>query len=349
MPAFDARRRRFLTTAAAALGYGVVLGPAALQAKPDRPLRILHVMSFDTPWRWTDGQLAGFKEGLAEPTAEYRVLQMDVRRDNSPQAKAAKGREARAIIDSWQPDLVYTSDDHAVEFVTSHYLNSDIPFVFSGVNKAPSAHGLDGVKNVTGVLEQEHFSESVRLLQQIAPQARRLAVLSDQGIQWPPVIARIRAAVPQLEAELIAVDQVATFEQFKQALRGYDGKADAVVQLGIFGLKDAEGKNVPYQQVQRWMVENTRLPDISFWLDRVFHGVLASVTVSEHQQGFGAGRLARRILIDGKSPDSFEMKPSVKGHPVINLTRAEQLGLTVNSSLLLSSEVVRGYQWDVGN
>ncbi len=26
----------------------------------DRPLRILHIMSFDSPWRWTDGQLAGF-------------------------------------------------------------------------------------------------------------------------------------------------------------------------------------------------------------------------------------------------------------------------------------------------
>ena len=114
---------------------------------------------------------------------------------------------------------------------------------------------------------------------------------------------------------------------------------------GIFALKDEQGQNVPYQQVQRWVVENSRLPDISFWIDRVFHGVLASVTVSEREQGLAAGRLARSILVDGAAPGSLPMTPTVKGHPVINLSRAEQLGINVRSSLLLSSEVVRGFQW----
>ena len=343
----DLRRRRFIQAAISAFGLGAVCGTGILFADPARPLRILHVMSFDSPWRWTDGQLAGFKEGLSDLAVEFRVLQMDVKHNGTPEAKAAKAMEARAIIESWKPDLVYTSDDDALEFVTRPCVGRETPFVFSGVNKSPAAQGIEGAPNVTGVLEQEHFVESVRLLQQISPDSRRLAVLSDEGIQWPPVIARIRAATPQLsDTELVAVDQVPTFEAYKDQLSGYAGKVDAVVQLGIFGLKDGDGTNVPYQTVQRWSVENTRLPDISFWVDRMFHGVLASVTVSEHQQGLGAGRLARQILVEGKAPLSLPMKPSVKGHPVINLTRAQQLGFNVNSSLLLSSEVVRGFQWE---
>jgi ABC-type uncharacterized transport system substrate-binding protein len=344
---FDGCCRFSICVLVSAIGVLVALGaPTALADNP-RPLRIFHVMSFDSPWRWTDGQLAGFKEGLNEPTAQFRVFQMDIKRNSTQQAKSAKGREARAIIESWKPDLVYTSDDDAQEFVTRHYLGHATPFVFSGVNKAPAAHGFEGVENVTGVMEQEHFVESVRLLQQIAPNVHRLAVLTDEGIQWPPVVARIRSAMAQLPGtELVTVDRVSTFEEYKKTLAGYAGRIDAAVQLGIFALQGDAGGNVPYEQVLRWTVEHSRLPNISFWIDRVHHGVLASVTVSAREQGIGAGRLARQILIDGKSPADLPMHPSVKGHPVINLTRAEQLGLNVRSTLLLSSEIIRGFQWD---
>lgn len=39
-----------------------------------RPWRIAHVMSFESPWRWTDGQLAGFQQALAAPDAETRIF-----------------------------------------------------------------------------------------------------------------------------------------------------------------------------------------------------------------------------------------------------------------------------------
>ena len=45
-------------------------------------------MSFDSPWRWTDGQLAGFREGLDDPQAEVQVFQMDVKRHRGDAAVA---------------------------------------------------------------------------------------------------------------------------------------------------------------------------------------------------------------------------------------------------------------------
>lgn len=99
------------------------------------PLRIFHVMSFDSPWRWTDGQYAGFKEGLGDVNAEYRVFQMDIKRYASAEQKAERGRLAREMIETWKPDLVYLSDDAATEHVAAHYAGSTTPFVFSGANK----------------------------------------------------------------------------------------------------------------------------------------------------------------------------------------------------------------------
>jgi len=344
--------RRALVRSLAALAGGLAVGPAVrAQQRPaqGRPLRILHVMSFDSPWRWTDGQFAGFKEALDGVPVEYRVFQMDVKRNGTPEAKDAKGREARAIIEAWKPDLVYGSDDDAQNFVTRHYAGAGLPFVFSGVNKDPREHGIAGASNVTGVLEHEHFAESVRLLQALVPSIRRIAVLSDSAPHWTPVIERIRGAMPALPgATLVAVDQVKTFEDYRARVTGYPGQADAVLYLGIFALAGPDARNVPYQQVQRWTAEHSRLPDASFWIDRIHHGVLASVTVSELEQGRAAGALARAVLVEGRSPGSLPVRPTLKGHPAISLARARQLGIAVKSSLLLSAEVVKSFEWERG-
>jgi ABC-type uncharacterized transport system substrate-binding protein len=335
-------RFQYRLGATLALMLLLVVGPALAEA----PKRILHIMSFDSPWRWTDGQFAGFKEGLGDARAEYKVFQMDVKRNSTRAAKEVKGTEARALIDSWHPDLVYASDDDAQEFVTRYYAGKAIPFVFSGVNKDLRSHGIDTAANVTGVLEHEHFVESVKLLRAIAPGVKRLAVITDQGAHWEPVIARIEAAMSRLpEAQVVAVDRVATFEAFKRRVQAYPAIADAVVYLGIFSLADGAAGNAPYQVVQRWVVENSRLPEISFWIDRVHYGVLASVTVSEREQGLAAGRLARAILVDGRLPAALPVRPTLIGHPAINLERAKQLGLPVKAGLLLSAEVITHFEW----
>lgn len=330
-------------------GLAALMCPALALASPfpARARRIVHVMSFDSPWRWTDGQLNGFKEGLGPLPVDFRIFQMDVKRYSSPEAKAERGRLARQLIDDWKPDLVYTSDDDALEHVTRHYLNQPLPFVFSGANKTLREHGLEGAINVTGVLEQEHFVESVKLLQSLVPGVRRLVAIGDKGAQWPPVIARMQAAMLRLPGiNLVAVDQVATFDEFRKRVESYPEMADAVVYLGIFALAGPNGANLPYQEVQKWVCEHSRLPDISFWVDRVYYGVLASMTISEREQGRAAGRLARAILAEGKFPSALPIQPTLHGHPAINLARARLLGIKVRSSLLLSSEVVPYFQWE---
>jgi ABC-type uncharacterized transport system substrate-binding protein len=70
------------------------------------------------------------------------------------------------------------------------------------------------------------------------------------------------------------------------------------------------------------------------------------VTVSAINQGQEAGKIARGILVEGKSPSSFPMLPTTKGEPVINLARARQLGLVPSSSALLTARVFTKYKWD---
>lgn len=340
-------KRQLFAPALFAFLLGVPFAADASVRDAGEPYRILYVMSYHSPWRWTDGQLAGFKEAMGPAKAEYKVFQMDTKQNSTPEAKERKGREARALIDAWKPDLVYTSDDDVQEHVAVHYVGKRMPFVFSGVNKHPRAYGFEGSRNVTGVLEHEHFVESVRLLQTVAPGVRRIAAVFDDAKMWAPVIERMRARLNELPGvEIVAWDSIRTWDEYRKKMQEYPGRADAVALIGVFNFKDAAGRNVPYQEVLRWTAENSTLPDLGFWVDRVHYGTLAAVTVSEREQGLAAGRMARAILVDGRSPSSIAMVPTAKGVPVISLARARKLGLELNSTTLLSAEVIEKFEWD---
>ena len=348
----ESRLTRFL--AAAVIATSLFLVPLIPRGEavrepgtaPQRRFKVLHVMSYHSPWEWTDTQLQGFRAALHDLDVEYRVFQMDTKRRSGEDWKRAVAGQARELIDAWKPDLVYTSDDDAQAYVAARHVNGPIPFVFSGVNADPRKYGFVGSTNVTGVVEHEHFVESVALLRQIVPAARRIAVILDDSPMWDPVVQRMKARLPGLPGvSVTSWDVVRTFRQYKERMKHLEGEVDAVALVGIFTFKDDAGQNVPYQDVLRWTAENSRLPDLSFWKDRVLHGTLSAVSVSGYEQGMAAGKIARGILAEGRSPASYPMKPSVRGEPLVSLARANALGIRVKTGVLLAAKVVTTYAW----
>ncbi|MDP5240173.1 ABC transporter substrate binding protein [Uliginosibacterium sp. 31-16] len=324
--------------------------PASAQENrgANRPLRILHIMSFNSPYRWTDGQFDGFKAGLGtDVKADYQVFQLDTKRQSSKEEQERNARKARQLIADWKPDLVYTSDDDAISLVTKHYVNSPIPFVFSGVNRTAEELGIQGASNITGVLEREHILETIHLMQALKPGVKRIQVFSDNAAYWPQVIGRIRSIVrDRPDFELVGVDQPLAYADFQRLALENPNKADAYLILGNFNFKDAKGADVPYPQLQRWLTENSKVPDMSFWDDRMLHGTLTGVTVSAFEQGLGAGKLARAILVRHQKPATLPIVATTKGVPVINLERARLLGITPRSTQLLSAQIVTTYEWN---
>jgi ABC-type uncharacterized transport system substrate-binding protein len=314
---------------------------------PGPRYRILHIMSYHADWAWNVEQLSGFQQALHGLDVEYTVFEMDTKRNSSAESKEKAGQQARDLIDTLQPDLVYLNDDDAQAYVARYYVNSDIPFVFSAVNADPSEYGFVGSANVAGVLEREHFVQSVQLLKAIVPEVKTVAVVVDDSPMWEPVLARMKAQLTRLpDVEFTRWDVIRTFAEYQQKVQEYQSTVDAIGLIGIFGFKDEKGVNVPYQDVLRWTAENSRLPDFTFWGDRVLYGTLATVTVSGYEQGLAAGRIARGILVDGRSPASYPMQSSVKGEPVVSLARAKRLGIRVDSEILLTAKVIDQFEWE---
>lgn len=314
-----------------------------------KTFKILHVMSYHMPWEWTDTQMQGLMRELDGIPVEYKQFEMDTKNFSTEEQKRRKAEEARALIDTWEPDLLYTTDDDAQEYVARHYANTSLPIVFSAVNKDPAAFGFDGAANVTGVLEVEHFIENINLLKEIVPDVRDIAVIFDIDPMWDPVEERMRAALPQAEGiTILSWDRIDSFADYKRRIAELQTEADAIALIGIFTFQDEKGRNVHYSDVLEWTAANSKLPDFSFWKDRATFGTLSVVSVSGYEQGREAGRLARQILVDGKSPGSLPIRTSSKGEPIINKARADDLGIPLSSKTILGSHVMTEYGWDVG-
>lgn len=321
--------------------------PVATPHVGGRTFRVLHIMSYDSSWEeWTLGQFNAFKEQLAGLPIEYKVFEMDVRRNTSPEWKQKVTAEAKLLIDTWKPDLVYTTDDFVQSAVVKDYLNTDLPFVFSGVNADPAVYGFVGSRNVTGVLEREHIVQTINLLKTIVPNVQRIAVISHPGETWPPLIKRIQQCESELPATIVTIDWVETFAEYQAKLRSYPGRVDAIITLGVVSLKDENGKVVPVNQVMRWTYEEIPLPNVSFWTNRVPQGLLCAVAISSYAQGSRAGEIARQILENGKKPSEIEIQPTLRGQPIVNLAAARKLGLKVPSTVLLTAKVVTKNEWE---
>jgi len=303
-------------------------------------------MSYHTPWEWTETQLQGFKTALGDVDIEYKVFEMDTKNFSTEEQKLQKANEAKDLIESWKPDLLYTNDDDAQEYVARHYVGTSLPIVFSAVNKEPEVYGFQGAPNVTGVLEREHFIENVNLLLEIVPDAKKIAVIFDDDPNWESTEKRMREKIPQIkDVSFVSWDYIGSYEQYKSRIRELQTEVEAIALLGIFTFKDEKGQNVPYRTVLEWTAENSKLPDFSFWKDRVTYGTLSVVSVSGYDQGYEAGLLAREILVNGKSPDSLPIRNSMKGEPLINKARADDLGIRLKSRTLLGSKVITEYGW----
>lgn len=324
--------------------------PACAEEDLGKTYKVLSVSSYHTPWEFTDEQVRGFKDALSGLKVEYKDFYMDAKRKSSNEDKERSSSQARELIDTWKPDLVYTNDDDAQQYVARYYVNKTIPFVFSGVNKEPQDYGFVGSENVAGILERFYFIETVELLRNIVPSIHRIAVISDDAPMWATEIERAKKLVAENykdnEIEFICWDRTSTFSEYKDKIIEYQSKADAIVLFGQFTLKDEKGDWAPFADVQKWVVENSKLPDAAFADDRVKNGTLAAMAVSAYEQGRLAGEIARGILTEGKSPSAYSFQKSSRGKPMINIKRANLLGIKVNSTILLTAKVVDKFEWE---
>jgi ABC-type uncharacterized transport system substrate-binding protein len=323
----------------------LALGPAAqAQAEPPRVL-VLH--NYHAEYRWEQELNLGITTALAASgyTVEAGTLAldhfwMDTKRHSDPDYLANIVTSAHQRILETRPDVVIAADNNAIEMVVATWPDDTVPFVYAGLNNAPDEiDGLTGRPNVTGVLERVHVAETLEWVSTVFPEARLLAVLSDQS-RTATVSARdVRTAIDASDRFLGAhMFSTNSFEHWQQIVTAVAPVYDVLV-VGLYQtLHDENGVVLEGADVMAWTAANSTLPVVALWDMGVIEGGLGGSVISGETQGYEAGLMVARIL-QGESPHEIAVTTPRRGKLAINSAAVKRWNVQIPLDLIEVSTI----------
>lgn len=290
--------------------------------------KVLFIDSYHAGYAWSDGEVQGAKSVIGDKY-DFKVIHMDTKRNSSAEAQKKAGDEAKTEIDSWKPDVVITADDNAAKLViVPFYKDSDIPFVFCGINWDASSYGFPS-KNVTGVLEVSVIKPLLDSMQKFAKGSRVGFIGKDNETD-----RKEADQLKKLGVQLTATKFVNTFEEWKTEYVKLQDETDMLIVInnaGISGWDETEA--------MKFTRENTKIPTGSSH-DFIAPFVLIDYAKLAEEQGELAAGIAMNIL-EGKSPKDLPIVSNKKGQLYVNMAIAKKLGVQFPLEMLKAAKVIK--------
>jgi putative ABC transport system substrate-binding protein len=313
------RRREFI----AVVGGAVAAWPRAARAQKSLP-RIGWLVFGDAKLEPIDQSL---KDALAQAgLVDGRNIEIVFRYANGRSDRLA---ELSAELIAQKPNLLLAVG--AVVMPLFEASKGGVPIV-GGVSESPMRAGIAVSlarpgKNFTGItyLTDEMAAKRIELLKEVAPNARRVAVIfNPQHFDDEVTFARRGAESLGIELTTHPINDVADLDAALHAVSASGADSLLVISSRLTGIVAAK--------IARYGQEH-RLPVIASWREFVASGALLSYGPSRI---FEAKRLAGYVqkVLNGEKPADLPIEQPVKFELVINLKTAKAIGLTLPPSLL---------------
>ncbi len=338
-----------------ALAMGACSNSSSAGSSADAKPRVVIIHSYDGDFRWTAEQNQGILDGLARAgykegdQYDLRVFYMDTRLNfKTPEEIQVRADIATRTIDEFKPSLVFVTDDAAVNYVALPYLeahpDTDISFVFSGVNGDPSTYPMvQSLEHpgapITGTLERIPFQLAFEAAAKLFAGSKKVVLLADDSPSSKDVVDSFNQEVQAGESmALQPVDflQITTFEQWKQAIEDYQDKADAIAVLNYHRIEDGSGNIMPAKEVAQWTVQNSKIPVFGLISDWSADGFVMSFGNSGYKTGLYVGLRGADIL-DGKPAGDMPILDPEEYETTYNVDTAQQTGLDIPPEDLLDA------------
>lgn len=303
--------------AVAFAGLAGLNGPADAAAK-----KCLFVSSYHQGYAWSDGVERGLR-AILKGKCEYRQFDMDTKRRKSTAEKKESAQKAKAIIESWKPDIVITADDNAAKYlIKPFYKDHELPFVFCGVNWTAKEYGFP-YSNVTGMIEVAPIVPMLERAMGIVTNLRRAFYVGANTLTEKKNLERFKEASKNLgfELEWALVD---TTEQWVDAYERAQQTDLAIIgsNAGIAGWDVDKAQSGVLGLTKKLSVTNHE------WM---MPFAIMGVTKMPEEHGEWAGKAALAIL-DGVSPAAIPIVPNNRRDIWVNqrIIEAAQLSLPVS-------------------
>lgn len=320
----------------------------------DRSIKVFMVHSYYSQYPSVVESDLGFQDYLESKDVDIEVRQyyLGEDRDYSDEKLQLEAKQAMQEIDTWQPDVLYLTDDYASQYVGVRYVDSDMLIVVSGVNEEIEDYDFDTAKNVVGVLDRERLEFIIKELKSLVPEVESVAVISDTLNVWSTSMQRLKASQSDADVDVLGWHTVKTFAEYQSLVHRYQDQVDALVILGVNILKDEAGQSVSKGTAMEWDFFNSRLPSVGMATNYARWGGLLELSADNYQHGRSAAELCYKVVVQGYTPEEVGFLELERNKRIINLARAENLGIDKNdisSVVLINSEIVTSLPWEEEN
>jgi PAS domain S-box-containing protein len=319
------------------LSANLFLAPAA-HAEPVRK-NVLYLNSYHNGYAWSDEILEGLRSFFAESgfAVDLQIEYMDTKRFATPERQKALFEFYRDKFKGASFDIIIASDDFAYNFVLNYQdkLLPGIPVVFCGVNDFRRER-LKGRENITGLVENVDFEDTLRLAARLHPDLRRMIVIGDRSVTGAAIQHQIRETVPKLKGllEFEFWDELPLSEILERL--GTTPKDAMLFIIPVYLERD--GKLYSADEVVELISANVSMPVYSCWRFLLGHGCVGGRLHSGVDHGRMAARLAFRILA-GEKPSNIPVVESFNDPYAFDYNVLRRLDIPL-SSLPSGSEII---------
>ena len=293
--------------------------------------RILYVNSYHSGLAWSDGITQAIKNSFDSLKVDLKIFEMDTKRNKSQEYMNRIALQAKNEIEKFNPDIVITSDDNAAKYlIVPYFYNSDLPFVFCGVNWDASAYGFP-TKNVTGMIEVQLIPQLVELLKKYS-KGTKVGYLKGDSLSSRKEVEFFEKAL-HVEIDKRFVNSIA---EWKSQFLALQKEVDILLLGNGSAIENWDNK---LKNTKDFVLKNTEIPSAGW--DKVMNElVLVTYATKPEEQGEWASKIALRVLA-GEDISTIKLAKNKKAKSYINTTLLKKLNVVFPYEIIEQATLVK--------
>lgn len=248
------------------------------------------------------------------------------------------------------PKLVFTGDDAAFQCAAKYLMGKNISVVFSGINITPDKYNekynflqnTTPLKNFTGLYERLHIEKQMELLESLIGKINKVAVLYSTDLIGEALKNQVLYETKNtVYKDRFILFPVSNKKELLDAIDKISKNKEIDAYFPFVMSIEEDGKKLILKDVAPVLQEKIKKIDIAINKDFVNLGFFGGISLDFYQMGYRAGEIGLSIL-KGKAVSDFDVEDAEKTVKILNLKRAEKIGIKLGSrQLSLFDEVIK--------
>lgn len=271
-------------------------GSFPVNAKETGRGRVLFISSYSYAWETIPQQIEGIRKSLGDDvTIDYKF--MDTKNVDTAENVHLFYKSLSYYLSQVPAyDVVIVGDDAAYNFVLVYRkIFGNTPIVFEGVNNVSKALAMDYNPNVTGIIENQTYGNTIALAKKIYPEAAHIVAIVDNtvtGLSARKEFYSYKDEFPDLEFSDINASE---FSQ-KDLIKSVESFDERTILLYILCSNDKDGNVYASAESVQMLSSRAHIPMFSGISIGMGKGLLGGEIVSHEEMGEIAGEMALKIL-----------------------------------------------------